>query len=206
MLRNITRTLCQRNATSSLKVYSSLLQRRYIENEKSSSNKNYDSDRMATSADASRVTVLKKYWIFRYIDYVKNYEKILNKNFPKTMQFYRVFSIGTKLFYEDLKRYMQVNKKMRRHGIDSLTRDELQLVFTLPKDLIKITPVLLISAIPFTFYIIFPMAVYFPHIVLTSHYWSIQDKLNFMLKEHKKKLKYNKHLLKCIQRQTKKIN
>ncbi len=147
----------------------------------------------------SRVKQIQKYWIFRYIDYVKNYEKVLEKNFPKTMHVYRVFSIGTKEFYGDIKKYMQVRKKIRNFGMDALSRDELQLTFTFPKDLIKISPVLLISAIPFTNYIIFPLAFYFPHKILTSHYWSIQDKFNFMMNEHKKRLQYYKPLLRCLQ-------
>lgn len=90
---------------------------------------------------------------------------------------------------------MKVRKKIRNTGVDSLTREELQLTFTFPKDLIKISPFLLISAIPFTNYIISPLAFYFSHKILKSHYWSIQDKLNFMMSEHKERLKHYKPLL-----------
>lgn len=151
----------------------------------------------------SRVNELKKYWIFRYIDYVKNYDKILEKNFPRALRVYRVFSSGTREFYKDLKQYMKVRKKQRLYGPKSLTSAELQLAYTMPKDLIKISPILLVSAIPFTNYVIFPLAFYFPHLLLTSHYWSIQDKLNFLLKEHKRRLKHNKPLFRCVQAQMK---
>lgn len=197
MFRISTRLLCRRNLTLSSPTSSTALQKRHADDEKP--------NLPSASSKNSRVTVLKKYWIFRYVDYVKNYERVLEKNFPKTMHVYRVFSVGTQQFYSDLKRYLQVRKKLRNFGSDTLTREELQLAFTFPKDLIKISPVLLISAVPFTNYIIFPLAFYFPHVLLTSHYWSIQDKLNFMLKEHKKRLVHNKPLLRCVQSQVKTI-
>ncbi|OXU25443.1 LETM1 domain-containing protein 1 [Nasonia vitripennis] len=198
MFRISTRLLCRRNLTLSSPTSSTTFQKRHTAED--------DKPNLSgPNSKNSRVTVLKKYWIFRYVDYVKNYEKILEKNFPKTMHVYRVFSIGSKEFYADLKRYMQVRKKIRNFGADTLNREELQLTFTFPKDLIKISPVLLISAVPFTNYIIFPLAFYFPHVLLTSHYWSIEDKLNFMLKEHKKRLQHNKPLLRCVQSQVKTI-
>lgn len=201
MFRLSTRLLYRRNLTLSSPKTTTTLQKR-TEDEKPT---NLSSTSSNTDKSNSRVKQIQKYWIFRYIDYVKNYEKVLDKNFPKTMHVYRVFSIGTKEFYGDLKRYMQVRKKIRNTGIDSLTREELQLSFTFPKDLFKISPVLLISAVPFTNYIIFPLAFYFPHKILTSHYWSIQDKLNFMLSEHKNRIKHFKPLLRCLQSQVNKV-
>lgn len=192
MLRTATRALCRRNFTLSSSSYATTFPKHHAEDEKPS---------LQGGDKKSRVTVLKKYWIFRYVDYIKNYEKVLERNFPATMHVYRVFSVGTKVFYQDLKRYMLVSKKLRTEGPDALSRDELQLAFTMPKDLIRVSPILLISAIPFTFYIIFPLAFYFPHVVLTSHYWSIEDKLNFLLKEHKKRLRHNKPLFRCVQSQ-----
>ncbi|XP_014220515.1 LETM1 domain-containing protein 1 [Trichogramma pretiosum] len=218
MLRVAARVLCQRSSpsTSLSSCALSVIHRRYTENDNktdnlsiaNSSDRRKNTDNVSEGSKVkspSRVTVMKKYWIFRYVDYVKNYEQVMEKNFPTTMHVYRVFSVGTKVFYQDLKRFLKVSKKIRKQGIDTLSTDELQLAFTMPKDLIRISPVLLISAIPFTFYIIFPLALYFPHVVLTSHYWSIQDKLNFMLKEHKQRLKHNKPLFRCFQSQINKI-
>ncbi|KAJ8670651.1 hypothetical protein QAD02_001910 [Eretmocerus hayati] len=193
MFRIATRALCRKNLSLSLSPSSSTtFQKRHAEDEKSN---------LSNDGKKSRVNSIKKYWLFRYVDYVKNYDQVLEKNFPKTMHVYRVFSVGTKVFYEDLKRYIKVRKKIKQCGMRALTREELQLMFTMPKDLMKISPVLLISAIPFTNYIIFPLVFYFPHLLLTSHYWSIEDKLKFMLKEHKKKLLYNKPLFRCLQKQ-----
>ncbi|XP_043273123.1 LETM1 domain-containing protein 1 [Venturia canescens] len=141
----------------------------------------------------------RKYWMSRYMNYIKNYQTTLEKNFPKPMHVYRVFSIGSKDFFLDLKKYLSVRKLHRKGGLKCLTHEELQLWHTFPSDLIQISPLFLVSAIPFTNYIIFPMAYLFPRLLLTSHFWSLEQRFNFMLSNHKKRLKHNKPLLRCLQ-------
>ncbi|XP_015591310.1 LETM1 domain-containing protein 1 [Cephus cinctus] len=153
----------------------------------------------------TKVAVFRKYWFSRYLDYIKNYEKTLEKNFPKTMHVYRVFSVGTKDFYVELKKFLLIKKKLNIDGEHSLSRQELEINQTMPRDLLKISPVLLISAIPFTNYIIFPLAYFFPRHLLTYHYWSLQQRLDFLLIEHKKRLKHNKPLFRCMQAQVHQI-
>ncbi|KZC10598.1 PREDICTED: LETM1 domain-containing protein 1 [Dufourea novaeangliae] len=145
--------------------------------------------------EKSRVSNIRKYWFDKYIDYVKNYEHIMEKNFPQTMQVYRVFTIGTRELIKEVKRSISIVKK----PINDLTTEELQISYTMPKDLIKMCPVLLICAIPFTNYVIFPLAYYFPRYLLTSHYWTPQQKLDFLLLDHKKRLKHNRPLFRCMQ-------
>ncbi|XP_014204694.1 LETM1 domain-containing protein 1 [Copidosoma floridanum] len=195
MFRITTRVLCPRMLElPSPSCCSTLLPKRHADDSKNG------------RGSSSRVNSLKKYWFFRYVDYIKNYDKLLESKFPRSMHVYRIFSHGTREFYKDLKLYVQTIKKARTSGVDSLSREELELSFKMPKDLIKISPVLLVSAVPFTNYIIFPLAFYFPHVLLTSHYWSIQDKLKFMLKEHKRRLVHNKPLLRCMQREVCKVH
>lgn len=153
----------------------------------------------------SKVTNLKKYWFGRYMDYIKNYERTLERKFPRTMQMYRVFSVGSRDVYTDLKRFVSAIKKQGSNGIESLTREELQLMHTMPRDLRKLSPLFLLSAIPFTNYIIFPLAIYFPRYLLTSHYWTLQQRLDFMLSDHKRRLKHNRPLFRCMQAELKTI-
>lgn len=149
--------------------------------------------------EQNKVSNIKKYWFDRYINYIKNYEQVLAKKFPRTMHVYRVFSIGTKDLFKDVKQYMLIATKLASSDTDSLTFQQLRLSYTVPKDLIKLCPVLLISAIPFTNYIIFPLAYYFPKRLLTTHYWTLQQRLDFMLLDHKKRLKHNRPLFRCMQ-------
>ncbi|XP_054001605.1 LETM1 domain-containing protein 1 [Hylaeus anthracinus] len=153
----------------------------------------------------SRVSNIKKYWFNRYIDYVQNFTHVLERNFPWTVKMYRVFSIGTKDFVIEMKRYLSILKKQNIDGIRNLTLEELQLNYTMRKDLIRICPFILISAIPFTTYVTFPLAYYFPRHILTSHYWTPQQKIDFMLLDHKRRLKHNKPLFRCMQAELVKI-
>lgn len=152
-----------------------------------------------------KVANLKQYWFGRYINYIKNYEHTLEQKFPRTMHVYRVFSIGSRDVYTDLKRFVTAIKKQGSNGANSLTREELQLMYTMPRDLRKLSPLFLLSALPFTNYIIFPLALYFPRYLLTSHYWTLQQKLEFMLINHKARLKHNKPLFRCMQAELKNI-
>ncbi|XP_011634649.1 LETM1 domain-containing protein 1 [Pogonomyrmex barbatus] len=152
-----------------------------------------------------KVANLKRYWFAKYINYIKNYERTLEQKFPRTMRVYRVFSDGSKDVYTDLKRFVAAIKKQGSYGVDSLTREELQLMHTMPRDLRKLSPLFLLSALPFTNYIIFPLALYFPRYLLTSHYWTLQQKLEFMLSDHKRRLKHNRPLFRCMQAELKSI-
>ncbi|XP_032675936.1 LETM1 domain-containing protein 1 isoform X2 [Odontomachus brunneus] len=152
-----------------------------------------------------KVANLKKYWFDRYMDYIKNYEHTLDQKFPRTMHVYRVFSVGSRDVYADLKRFVYAIKKQGSNGTNSLTREELQLMHTMPRDLRKLSPLFLLSAVPFTNYVIFPLALYFPRYLLTSHFWTLQQKLDFMLHDHKRRLRHNRPLFRCIQAELKTI-
>ncbi|XP_031846173.1 LETM1 domain-containing protein 1 [Nomia melanderi] len=145
--------------------------------------------------EKSRVSNVKTYWFNRYINYIKNYDRVLEKNFPQTMQIYKVFATGTKDFMGEVIKYVTTIQKPST----SLTTKELQLTYTMRRDLIKMCPVLLISAVPFTNYVLFPLIYYFPRYFLTSHYWTPQQKLDFMVLDHKKRLKHNRPLFRCMQ-------
>ncbi|XP_033208151.1 LETM1 domain-containing protein 1 isoform X2 [Belonocnema kinseyi] len=152
-----------------------------------------------------RMAFFKKMWLLHYMNFISSYQKNLEKKFPK-MKIMRIFNSGIKDLYLDIKRYVFIRKKQKQQGIEKLTRDELELSFTLPKDLIKVSPILLISAIPFTNYIVLPMIYLFPRTFLISHFWSIQQRLDYLLYEHKRKLKYNKSVLRSLQAEMQNID
>lgn len=72
---------------------------------------------------------------------------------------YRVFSVGIKDFLRDLKMYISLRIRMTRdQGFKNMTREEIELYQKMPSDMLRIAPVLVLSAIPFGNYIIFPLA------------------------------------------------
>lgn len=74
------------------------------------------------------------------------------------MHIYRVVMLGVKDFYADMKMYLRVQSIVSSKGITALTRKEMELFMQMPKDMMKVAPVLLIAALPFANYVIFPIA------------------------------------------------
>lgn len=103
---------------------------------------------------------IQGYVFQRYIDYVKNYDKVLEKKYPAAMKVYRVFIDGVKDFFKDLITLFKTNKIVANsiNGLGALTRKELELYYQMPRDMRKVAPVLLLSAIPFGHYVVFPLA------------------------------------------------
>lgn len=153
-----------------------------------------------------KVSNLKDYWFGRYVNYIQKYVVTLDKNFPKMMQLYRNFSNGIKDFYSDLQKYLSILVKQNVEGLDNLTRQEIQLAYTMPKDLKKILPVILISLIPFSNYIIMPSVFLFPRQLLTHHFWTPEQKASFMIYFHKKRFKHSRPLFYCMESKINYIN
>lgn len=102
---------------------------------------------------------LRVFVVQRYIDYVKNYTKVLEVRFPTAVKMYRVFSVGIKDFLKDLKTYISLRIKMTRdQGFSKMSRQEIELYEKMPSEMWRIAPVLILSAIPFGNYVIFPLA------------------------------------------------
>lgn len=116
-------------------------------------------DTKALQTKYSRENV-RQYFFSRFFTYISNYDKILEKRFPAAMHVYRVFMVGVKDFFSDMKKYYKINTIMNssERGLRALTRKEMELHLQMPKDMMKVAPVLLISALPFANYVVFPLA------------------------------------------------
>lgn len=137
----------------------------------------------------------------RFIGYVQNYDTILEKRFPAAIKVYRTFAVGVKEFYKDMKRFLKVTKiaNQSEEGLRELTRSEIECYFQTPKDMMKIAPVLFISALPFAPYVVFPFAYMYPRMCLTSHFWTLQQQTEFKQIYLKQRLTYNKAVFRCVQ-------
>jgi len=131
---------------------------------------------------------IKSYALNRYVDYIKNYDKVLESKFPRAMHVYRVFAVGIQDFYREMKEFVSI----RRAGsaLHTLSRKQLDIFYRMPREMKKVAPVLLISALPFANYVVFPVAYYFPKHFLSSHFWSLQQRFDFALEDHIKSLRY----------------
>ncbi|XP_065574834.1 LETM1 domain-containing protein 1-like [Artemia franciscana] len=138
----------------------------------------------------------------RYLDFIGKYEEILQKKFPKAMKVYRVFSVGFKDFYGDVKEFARVARLARlseNGSLQHLTRKEIEIYDKIPRDILKVSPVLLLTPLPFTNYLVFPLAYMFPRQLLCSHFWSLQQRIDFAVQLQRKRLLHYKPLFRCLQ-------
>ncbi|XP_023348782.1 uncharacterized protein LOC111717518 isoform X2 [Eurytemora carolleeae] len=118
--------------------------------------------------------------------YLKSYGDILKTAFPdRVVKTYKIFSIGTKSLFSEMKVYSGVHRSIAKNK----ARDYSQLS-RLPKDLVRVTPVLLISALPFAQNIVFPLALLYPRVFLSTHFWNTEQLLEHYRRvaEHQDKL------------------
>lgn len=144
---------------------------------------------------------VQKYVFSSFFEFVKNYESKIELKFPAAIRVYRVFKVGIQDLFTDMKEFLKIIRKINVHdkNLESLTRKELELYFRMPHEMFRVGPVLLISALPFANYVIFPLAYFFPRHLLSSHFWSLQQRIEFAVLDQKHKLKYYKPVFRSLQ-------
>ncbi|XP_063701381.1 LETM1 domain-containing protein 1 [Culicoides brevitarsis] len=144
---------------------------------------------------------VRGYFFGKFFDYVQNYDKIIEKRFPGAMQVYRVFMTGVREFVKDMIRFLKITKIANNSelGLRALNRSEIECYYYLPKDMFKIAPTLLISALPLANYVVFPIAYMYPRTFLTSHFWTEKQKNDFRIAYLRERLIYNKPVFRLLQ-------
>lgn len=137
----------------------------------------------------------------RYVEFLTKYESALAKRFPSAMQVYRIFMDGIKYFFKDVKDYLRIVTLLNIKGnrLKDLSRTEIELYYQMPKDMIKVAPVLILSALPFANYVIFPLAYFFPRHLLCSHFWNLQQKSEFRIIILQRRLIHNRPVFRHLQ-------
>ncbi|XP_072399760.1 LETM1 domain-containing protein 1 isoform X2 [Diabrotica undecimpunctata] len=146
---------------------------------------------------------LRFYVVTKYVEYLKNFDKVLAKNFPETVQTYRLFIDGTKEFIKDTKEYFRIIRILNTPGksFANLLRREMELYQQMPKDMKKVAPVLIIFSIPFGSYVILPLAYMFPRYLLCSHFWNLKQKSEYQILSLKDRLTHNRPIFRHLQSQ-----
>lgn len=144
---------------------------------------------------------IRFYFLHRYLQYFKNANKVIERKFPTAVRTYRLFMDGLKEFYVDLKDFVRIVKIVNSpgKGLNNLTRKELELYHQMPKDMIKVAPVLIFSTLPFAYYVVLPLIYMFPRQLLTSHFWNLQQKSEFSVLILKERLMHNRPVFRHIQ-------
>lgn len=168
-----------------------------------------DSKRCSTSTPQPRKSLMKSNTakkisfgiLDRFVNYMNRYEAILTNRFPNAMKVYRSFMDGVKCFYIDVKEFLRIVKLLyfTNVSIHNLNRSELELYHSMPKDIMKIAPVLLVSTLPLANYVIFPLIFYFPRQLLTKHFWTIQQRAEFNVLNLRGRLTSNRPVFRHLQ-------
>ncbi|XP_060520528.1 LETM1 domain-containing protein 1-like isoform X3 [Cylas formicarius] len=118
------------------------------------------------------------------------------------LQTYGIFMEGTKNFYVDTKDYIKIRRNLKASSGDfkKLIRREIELYDQMPKDMLKVTPTLILASLPVVFYFILPLLYFFPKQLLCSHFWTSDQKMRFSNDYLRQRLKHNKSLLKHLRR------
>lgn len=144
---------------------------------------------------------IRFYFLRRYLQYIKNANKAIERRFPNAMRTYRVFMDGLKEFYTDLKDFVRIVRILNSPGnsLANLTRKEIELYHEMPKNMLKVAPVLIFCTLPFSNYLVLPLIYLFPRQLLTSHFWNLQQKSEFSVLILKQRLMHNRPVFRHIQ-------
>lgn len=149
---------------------------------------------------------IRFYILDKCTQYLRSYEVFLEKKFPAAMRVYRVFMEGARDFFKDFKQYVRIVRKLYSDSnLHSLTLQELEIYHQMPKDIRKVTPVLLLSTLPLVNYVIFPLAYYYPRQLLCRHFWNLQQRSEFNTIALTNRLSRNKPVLRHLQLQARNL-
>jgi hypothetical protein len=133
---------------------------------------------LATGDEATKKTEIKRKFFSRMFEFVETYsEKVLATLLPEVaLNAVKTFSRGTKALLVDMKEYSWVNHVLSetrnwQKACITLSRQQLEVYLYLPGELMRVSPVLIVSAFPMAQNIAFPLAMMYPNHLLSSHFY-----------------------------------
>ncbi|KAL1470695.1 hypothetical protein MTO96_024111 [Rhipicephalus appendiculatus] len=126
-----------------------------------------------------------QYVFSKFKFFLEGYDKILQK-FPVAYRLHQVFVVGTKDLYQDVRTYMKISQDLRSgKSVRELTRRELELYYWVPRDILKMAPILAIISLPGTNFVMFPLIYLFPRRLLTWQFWSLEQRIDFSVHSYR---------------------
>lgn len=128
-------------------------------------------------------------------------EKILYRISPKLHGFYKQFIDGGKFFVQDVRFMYRLRKRMKKENIqlrelpwkDIYTKDKVS------HDMGKVIPTMIVTWLPFAFYVMLPLIFTFPRQFLSDHFLNKQQLSEFQRKSLKLKFVQEQKIWKLIQ-------
>ncbi|KAL8580119.1 hypothetical protein ACOMHN_061233 [Nucella lapillus] len=138
---------------------------------------------------------IKRYLVDRVFTIVNNSTSRLEKAYPTVFHIYKTFKTGLSGFVQDSREYYKVSTDVwSGRNLQDLSRKQLEILRQVPKDFVRIIPVLVVSLIPGGSGA-FPIAYVFPRLLLSHHFWTEQQRQEFWQRELKHRLEHLQYIL-----------
>ncbi|XP_063239998.1 LETM1 domain-containing protein 1 isoform X2 [Bacillus rossius redtenbacheri] len=156
---------------------------------------------MSTPKGTDGQRKVREYALSRYLQFLTKYQAHLERQFPSVYHVYRIFMAGMRDFYADVKTYLRIASELNLtgRGLRDLSHAEMRVYHQMPKDMVKVAPVLFLSALPFTNYIILPLLYTFPRQLLCAHFWMLQQRAEFAKHALRRRLYNYRPVFRCLQ-------
>ncbi|PVD38606.1 hypothetical protein C0Q70_01222 [Pomacea canaliculata] len=143
--------------------------------------------------------ILKRYLIDKVIDMVNKSTTQLEKAYPTVFQIYRTFKTGLSSFVRDSREYYQVITGLwSGRSLTELSRRQLEVLRQVPRDFLKVIPVLVLALVPGGSVAI-PLAYVFPRSFLSYHFWTDHQRQTFWKHDLKHRLQHLRPILDHMQ-------
>ncbi|KAB7498269.1 LETM1 domain-containing protein 1 [Armadillidium nasatum] len=166
-----------------------------------------------TESDSEAISSIHRFFLGRFVKYLKKFQESLANEMPDTFHMFNTFTNGFKEFVIDFRDYIGVIMKMSLpfYDLEDLNRRELELYFNMPRQMIRVFPVVAVSSLPFAQNLALPVAIRmppifgkcwvfsvafsyllfgtcFPRYLLCYHFWDKKQRKEFPLISLRKRL------------------
>uniref|UniRef100_A0A4W3ITT8 Letm1 RBD domain-containing protein n=1 Tax=Callorhinchus milii TaxID=7868 RepID=A0A4W3ITT8_CALMI len=143
----------------------------------------YPISRFSTKSQAKKVKSIITSRVKRINE---KYEGFLQWKFPRFYVIYSTFFKGFRPLFTDFKEVLVIKQKMalQRLKYHQLPYREMEKLRQFRRDIIKVTPLVLLSIPPFANYLVFALMYFYPRQLLMRYFWSKQQTEDFMVTYH----------------------
>ncbi|XP_042200207.1 LETM1 domain-containing protein 1 [Callorhinchus milii] len=143
----------------------------------------YPISRFSTKSQAKKVKSIITSRVKRINE---KYEGFLQWKFPRFYVIYSTFFKGFRPLFTDFKEVLVIKQKMalQRLKYHQLPYREMEKLRQFRRDIIKVTPLVLLSIPPFANYLVFALMYFYPRQLLMRYFWSKQQTEDFMVIYH----------------------
>ncbi|XP_033096674.1 LETM1 domain-containing protein 1-like [Anneissia japonica] len=141
---------------------------------------------------SSLVNTYKKYEQ-KYLDYIE-------KRYPRYYRVNMQVISGAKTTWKDMKYRLHLRKKIREDGISylELPWKDIMFIRQARRDLLKVTPTLVLCMVPIVFYVVLVVVALRPRLLLSQQFFTAQQQNTFHLKDHRQRCKTYPQILKHL--------